>query len=71
MSCCAGIVWVLSDKVMRMDDATWDAYFQQFMVAKLQSGKHATFEPDAGPMRDWLEHQRGLYALGKSAHGFA
>ena len=48
-----GITWILSDEVMCMEDDAWEEYYTQ-----LERKKNST------RLTEWLNHQRGLYALG-------
>eukprot|EP00884_Botryococcus_braunii_P002347 jgi/Botrbrau1/12112/Bobra.0186s0031.2 len=58
-----GILWLLSDKVTKMEDEEWEAFFRQLPGADT-SMRERWEEPPPGPLRDWLQQQRGLYALG-------
>lgn len=59
----AGILWLLSDKVIKMGDEEWDAFFSQLPLVS-HAAPLQWREPAPGPLRDWLQQQRGLCALG-------
>lgn len=55
----AGITWVLSEEVMSMSEASWQALLRQLAEARM-----AGSAPPPEGVLDWLRHQHGLVALG-------
>ena len=56
-----GIIWVLSEEVIRMDDKMWNLKrieLESFFIGKRETTSMPT------SLHEWLSHQRGLYALG-------
>ncbi len=63
----AGVTWALSDEVVAMGDRAWAARAQQLAALAGGGGGGGARVPRGGghgPLRDWLEHQKGLLALG-------
>jgi hypothetical protein len=63
--CHAGITWVLSDEVVHMSDEAWQQRYLHLRGIRQQTGR-ARVDPPGHPeaLRDWLEHQKALSALG-------
>ncbi len=54
---CAGITWVLSEEVTFMSEATWQRWCERLAAAPRPLQRR-------GELWEWLQHQRGLNALG-------
>lgn len=62
----AGLTWILSDEVVYMRDVAWNHRFKELLALTEQTGT-ARVDPyhHSESLRDWLEHQKALLALGE------